>query len=343
MAISQSTGTAFSSNANLFSRAAASMREFGYSSSDVLKITEAVSTGLKLSGASTEEAGSVITQFSQALAQGVLREEFNAVNESGDRVIRALAAGMGVARKDLKAMADQGKLTIDKVVPALISQLGTLQSEFASMPQTVGGAMQKVENSFMAWIGGVNSATGATQSLSGGLTGVAGILDSFTHSAVSGALNDVANNISMITTVSGALVGVGLAKYLSGVVTSATGATASLISAAKAEVALAVAQDKAAQSSVAAARANVYRAQQALQRAKSADVQAAQQERVAAAEAKVAAARPPDNRTGQRYSHREGQGAHSAGAGTGGAGSRKKHRRAGSCRTPPGSGADWPQ
>ncbi|MDV2876294.1 tape measure protein, partial [Phytobacter diazotrophicus] len=191
MAISQSTGTAFSSNANLFSRAAASMREFGYSSSDVLKITEAVSTGLKLSGASTEEAGSVITQFSQALAQGVLHgEEFNAVNESGDRVIRALAAGMGVARKDLKAMADQGKLTIDKVVPALISQLGTLQSEFASMPQTVGGAMQRVENSFMAWVGGVNNATGATQSLSGGLTGVAGILDSFTHSAVSGALND---------------------------------------------------------------------------------------------------------------------------------------------------------
>ncbi|MFS4688355.1 tape measure protein [Klebsiella quasipneumoniae subsp. similipneumoniae] len=40
--------------------------------------------------AKPEEAGSVITQFSQALALGVLRgEEFNAVNESGDRVIRA--------------------------------------------------------------------------------------------------------------------------------------------------------------------------------------------------------------------------------------------------------------
>ncbi|QDG07955.1 phage tail tape measure protein, partial [Escherichia coli O157:H7] len=45
------------------------------------------------------------------------------VNESGDRIVRALAAGMGVARKDLKAMADDGKLTADKVVPALISQL----------------------------------------------------------------------------------------------------------------------------------------------------------------------------------------------------------------------------
>jgi len=75
MEISQRTGTAFADNANLFSRAAASMREYGYSSDEVLKITEAVSTGLKLSGANTQEASSVITQFSQALAQGVLRGE----------------------------------------------------------------------------------------------------------------------------------------------------------------------------------------------------------------------------------------------------------------------------
>lgn len=123
--ISQRTGTAFADNANLFSRSSASMREFGYSSSDVLGVTEALALGLQLSGAGGAEASSVITQFSQALGQGVLRgEEFNSVNENGDRVIRALATGMGVARKDLKAMADQGLLTIDKVVPALISQLG---------------------------------------------------------------------------------------------------------------------------------------------------------------------------------------------------------------------------
>lgn len=291
MQISQRTGTAFTDNANLFARAAASMREFGYNSEDVLRVTEAVSTGLKISGASAEESGSVITQFSQALAQGVLRgEEFNAVNESGDRVVRALAAGMGVARKDLKAMADQGQLTIDKVVPAMISQLDTLRGEFGSMPQTVSGSMQKVTNSFMAWVGGVNQATGATDALSGGLNGLAAVLDGVTRSGVSGALNDVADNMSTITTVAGGLIGVGLAKYLGGIVSSATGATTSLISAAKAEVALAVAQDKAAQSSVAASRADVYRAQQALQAARGADVQAAQQEKVAAAEAKVTAA-----------------------------------------------------
>ncbi len=184
MDISQRTGTAFSDNAALFARSAASMREYGYSADDVLKVTEAISTGLKISGASTAEAGSVITQFSQALAQGVLRgEEFNSVNESGDRIVRALAAGMGVARKDLKAMADDGKLTADKVVPALISQLGVLRDEYAAMPETVSDGITKVENAFMAWVGGANEASGATKTLSGVLNGVAGNIDNVATAA----------------------------------------------------------------------------------------------------------------------------------------------------------------
>ncbi|EPW7397029.1 tape measure protein, partial [Escherichia coli] len=182
--ISQRTGTAFSDNAALFARSAASMREYGYSADDVLKVTEAISTGLKISGASAADAGSVITQFSQALAQGVLRgEEFNSVNESGDRIIRALAAGMGVARKDLKAMADDGQLTADKVVPALISQLGILRDEYAAMPETVSGSITKVENAFMAWVGGANEASGATKTLSGALNGVAGNIDTVATAA----------------------------------------------------------------------------------------------------------------------------------------------------------------
>lgn len=169
--ISQQTGTAFSSNANMFSRSAASLREFGYTSNDALKITEVLATGLQVSGASAEETSSVVTQMSQALAQGVLRgEEFNAVNESGDRIIRALAAGMGVQRRELKAMADAGKLTIDKVVPALISQLGTLREEYKQLPNTVASGFTTLHNAMQSWVGGMDGATGSTQALSAALT-----------------------------------------------------------------------------------------------------------------------------------------------------------------------------
>ncbi|EPA6462054.1 phage tail tape measure protein [Escherichia coli] len=269
MAISQRTGTAFSDNASLFARSAASMREYGYSSEEVLKVTEAISTGLKLSGASTAEASSVITQFSQALAQGVLRgEEFNAVNENGDRVIRALAAGMGVARKDLKAMADNGKLTADKVVPALISQLGALRDEYAAMPDTVSSSATKVENAFMAWVGGANEASGVTKTLSGVLNGIAG-------------------NIDTVATAAGALVAVGVARYFGNMASSAGSATAGLITAARNEVALAEAQLRGTQIATARARAAVYRAQQAVVAARGTERQAAAEAKLTAAQASL--------------------------------------------------------
>ena len=269
MAISQRTGTAFADNASLFARSASSMREYGYRSEEVLKVTEAISTGLKLSGASSAEASSVITQFSQALAQGVLRgEEFNSVNESGDRVIRALAAGMGVARKDLKAMADDGKLTADKVVPALISQLGTLRDEYAAMPDTVSSSATKVENAFMAWVGGANEASGVTKTLSGVLNGIAG-------------------NIDTVATAAGALVAVGVARYFGNMASSAGSATAGLITAARNEVALAEAQLRGTQIATARARAAVYRAQQAVVAARGTERQAAAEAKLTAAQASL--------------------------------------------------------
>lgn len=251
MDISQRTGTAFSDNASLFARSAASMREYGYSSEEVLKVTEAISTGLKLSGASTSEASSVITQFSQALAQGVLRgEEFNSVNENGDRVIRALASGMGVARKDLKAMADQGQLTADKVVPALISQLGTLRDEYSAMPQTVASATTKIENAFMAWVGGANEATGAT-------------------SALTGALNSISDNINTVASAAGVLAAIGGSRFIGGMIGDLGSQTAQLVEARKNEIALAAARANTATQSQRKAAADALAAERAYQLAQS--------------------------------------------------------------------------
>ncbi|EFG8826346.1 phage tail tape measure protein, partial [Escherichia coli] len=225
--------------------------------------------GLKISGASTAEAGSVITQFSQALAQGVLRgEEFNSVNESGDRIVRALAAGMGVARKDLKAMADDGKLTADKVVPALISQLGILRDEYAAMPETVSSSITKVENAFMAWVGGANEASGVTKTLSGMLNGVAGQIDN-------------------VATAVGALVAVGVARYFGNMASGAMSATAGLVTAARNEVALAEAQFRGTQIATARARAAVYRAQQAVAAARGTEMQIAAEARLAATQERL--------------------------------------------------------
>lgn len=254
MEISQRTGTSLEANSNLYSRIATSLRDAGYASKDVAAVTETVATSLKLSGASTEEASSVITQLSQALGSGVLRgEEFNAIMENGGRLAKFLADGLGTTVGGLRTMAQNGELTTDKIVP-LLTNVAQLRKEFDTLPASISGSAQKVQNSFMAWVGGANDAVGAS-------------------SALAGTLDALAGNINTVANVTGVLVGVGVARYFGNMFTSVTAATKAVVSNAAAEVALAQAQVRAAQTNVAAARETVYRAQQAKAAAASIEAQ----------------------------------------------------------------------
>ena len=183
--ISQRTTTSFTDNANLFTRSSRSLKEYGYSIKESVQFTEALATSFQLSGSSAEEVTSVTTQLSQALAKGVLRgQDFNSVSQSGGRAMVALADGMGVTTGALKAMADGGLLTTDKLVSALIGQLGKLREEYKQMPSTVSGSMQVLNNAFQAWVGGVDSSTGSTQALSKAIVFVADNMDSLSATAL---------------------------------------------------------------------------------------------------------------------------------------------------------------
>lgn len=266
MDISQRTGTSFEANATLYSRIASSLRDAGYASADVAKVTETVATSLKLSGASTEEASSVITQLSQALGSGVLRgEEFNAIMENGGRLAKLLADGMKTTVGGLRNMAQNGELTTDKIVP-LLTNVELLRKEFETLPASISGSAQKVQNSFMAWVGGANDAVGASASL-------AGILDS------------VANNINTVANTAGILVGIGLARYFGNMVGNIGGATTAVIRNTAAEIALAQAQVRGSQVSVAISRETVYRAQKAVAAATSIEAQIAAERQLIAAQA----------------------------------------------------------
>lgn len=268
MQLSQRTGTSLEANSNLYSRIAQSLRDAGYASSDVAKVTETVATSLKLSGASTEEASSVITQLSQALGSGVLRgEEFNAIMESGGRLAKLLADGLGTTVGGLRNMANNGELTTDKIIP-LLTNVEILRKEFDTLPASISGSSQKVQNAFLAWVGGANDAVGASSTLSGVLDGLA-------------------NNIDDVANTAGILVGVGLARYFGNMVGSVGQSTRAVIANTAAEVALAQAQVRGAQVSVAVGRQAVYRAQQARAAATSIEAQIVAERNLAAAQASL--------------------------------------------------------
>ena len=146
-----------------------------------------------VSGATAQEAENAIIQLSQGLASGALRgEEFNSVNEQGNRLIVALADSMGVSIGQMRNMAAQGKLTTDVVVNGLLSQGAVIGAEFANTTTTISQALQVAGNNITKFFGENSTVkTGAAifsdavvtiseniGGLSALLTGVAAILGS---------------------------------------------------------------------------------------------------------------------------------------------------------------------
>ncbi|VAE69425.1 phage tape measure protein [Enterobacter hormaechei] len=152
--ITQQTRGSLDATASLYARLERATREYGTSADDLAKLTTIINQGFVVSGATAQEAENAIIQLSQGLASGALRgEEFNSVNEQGNRLIVALADSMGVGIGQMRQMAAAGKLTTDVVVKGLLSQGVTIGNEFANTTTTISQALQVASNNITKFFG----------------------------------------------------------------------------------------------------------------------------------------------------------------------------------------------
>ncbi|HIA5182951.1 TPA: tape measure protein [Salmonella enterica] len=152
--ITQQTRGSLDATASLYARLERATREYGTSADDLAKLTTIINQGFVVSGATAQEAENAIIQLSQGLASGALRgEEFNSVNEQGNRIIVALADSMGVSIGQMRQMAAAGKLTTDVVVNGLLSQGVTIGNEFANTTTTISQALQVAGNNITKFFG----------------------------------------------------------------------------------------------------------------------------------------------------------------------------------------------
>jgi tape measure domain-containing protein len=98
-----------------------------------------------------------MTQFSQALASGVLQgDEFRSMAEAAPQYLDKLAETMKIPREQLKKMASDGKLTAKAVIEATRQMSDYFGEKFKEMPMTVGRAMTVVGNRFSMMLDRMN-------------------------------------------------------------------------------------------------------------------------------------------------------------------------------------------
>lgn len=229
--ISQKTRSGLDATATLYARLERSTRSYGVSVEDITRLTTIINQGFVVSGATAEEASNAIIQLAQGLASGALRgDEFNSVNEQGNRLMIALADSLNVSIGALRNMAAEGKLTTDVIVNGLLSQGDKIGQEFAKTTATISQSLEIANNNITKFFGENTTVK----------TGV----KIFSDSVIS-----LSENLDVLSTTLTIVAGVMGARYV-GALTMATSAKIADIAASRQQV---VADNQMAQAALVAA------------------------------------------------------------------------------------------
>jgi len=171
--IAQRTRTTLAATVDLYARIERSTREQKVNQATILQLTETINQAAKLSGGGAS-AEAALFQLSQGLASGTLRgEELNSVLEQTPRLAQAIADGMGIPIGKLRQIAQEGKLTSDAVLRAVLSQSKAIREEFETFPPTIADGFTSIRNALVQYISQSDQAGTTSRNIADALQSIA--------------------------------------------------------------------------------------------------------------------------------------------------------------------------
>ncbi len=161
--VALATNTSLDATATLFTKINDAGKIMGITQQQALDLTKTVNQAIKIGGGSVQATEAAVQQFTQALQSGVLRgDEFNSIMEQAPGLVQALAAGLGKTTGELRAMAENGELSAERVIKAIQNQSDEVQKTYDQFPTTISNALQKIATQWQILIGEMDQANGAS-------------------------------------------------------------------------------------------------------------------------------------------------------------------------------------
>lgn len=170
---SNRTGSSIDAVAQGFVRLRPAAQELGVTNEQLIRFNETFAKMGALAGATGEEIKYTMIQLSQGLASGTLRgDELRSVLEQMPQVARVIADSMKIPFSSLKDAAKDGQITADKVIKAILDQSAAVDAQFQQLPASLDRSINRMQNSMTLFIGSMNDAVGATESVAQAVDGV---------------------------------------------------------------------------------------------------------------------------------------------------------------------------
>lgn len=177
--IAKSNYSSLATTSDLYIQLSQSLKEIGYSSKQVLQVSDTLSKALKAGGASADESSRAIAQFNQAMSVGKLQgQDFKAMIQAAPSLLKYMSNALNVSSGQLREMASAGELTADKIANAFLNMRESVEQDFAAMPTSVADSLVLWDNAMSSFVDKINISISATGSLSSTVTFWAETLES---------------------------------------------------------------------------------------------------------------------------------------------------------------------
>ncbi len=161
--IALNTGTPLEGIANVYSKVSLAGKRFNVTQQQTARFTENVAKALAISGASAQEANSVIIQLGQGLGSNRLAgEELRAVLEGSQFLAIQIAEGMGIPFDRLRKEAELGRLDYQRVVNSIIKQTAKIEDTFKRINFTFSRSFKNLGSSLSILFAEVSSSLGGS-------------------------------------------------------------------------------------------------------------------------------------------------------------------------------------
>lgn len=147
-----------------------SLRSLGYTTDQVLDITDSMAYSFVKNATSVERAANATRAYTNAINKGKVESDgWMTIVSAIPSVVQDIAAAAGKSTEEIRQMGATGKLTAQMLNEGLRQALDNNKAAADGMATTVRDAFTNMRNNIAAYLGELNAATGATGVLSKGI------------------------------------------------------------------------------------------------------------------------------------------------------------------------------
>lgn len=137
----------FMMTADVISKLGMQARNAFGSSDELIIFAEQLNKNFKIAGTDAEGIRSVMYNLTQALASGVLRgQDLNSVMSNAPIILEKVAKYMDSDISQIRKLAEEGQLSADVIVKAMLDSAERTNEAFESMPMTFADIMTRIKN-----------------------------------------------------------------------------------------------------------------------------------------------------------------------------------------------------